>query len=204
VRVFKHLVLSGDDRNLPPMEGFSDLMNLGMMPFIMSMLYMFPLFFLVYFGLGLGIMAGMLLVGVIIAGLAAAGLDPGIATAIGGLLAIVVGALVFVLVYVLMIVLAYPLQAVHTMVETTGKIEYAWKFSEVMAYIRALKPEYRRAFIRSFFYNLLIMTCGMLLCSVGIYPASVVMAVAGAHVRAQLYRIYLARGHEPLPMDPRL
>jgi hypothetical protein len=144
VRVFKHLVLSGDDRNLPPMEGFSELMNLGMMPFIMSMLYMFPIFFLVYFGLGLGIMAGMLLVGVIIAGLAAAGLDPGIATAIGGLLAIVVGLLVFVLVYVIIILLAYPLQAVHTMVETTGKIEYAWKLSDVRAYMRALRPKYRR------------------------------------------------------------
>jgi hypothetical protein len=73
-----------------------------------------------------------------------------------------------------------------------------------MAYIRALRPDYRRAFIRMLLYNLLIMTCGMLLCSVGIYPAAVVMAVAGAHIRAQLYRIYLARGHEPLPMDPRL
>ena len=204
VRVFKHLVLSGDDSNLPPMEGFTDLMNLGMMPFVMSMIYMFPIIFLVYFGLGLGIGVGMLLVGVIIAGLAAAGLDPGIATAIGALLALVVGVLVFVLVYGLVILLAYPLQAVHTMVETTGKIEYAWKFSEVMAYMRSLKPEYRRAFIRMFLYNLLIMTCGMLLCSVGVYPAAVVMAVAGAHIRAQLYRIYLARGGEPLPMDPRL
>lgn len=204
VRVFKHLVLSGDDRNLPPMEGFTELINLGMMPFIMSMLYMFPLMFLVYFGLGLGVFVGMLAVGVIVAGLAAAGLDPGIATAVGGLLALVVGVLVFVLVYGLIILLAYPLQAVHTMVETTGKIEYAWRFSEVMAYMRALKPEYRRAFIRSFFYNLLVMTAGMLLCSVGVYPAAVVMAVAAAHVRAQLYRIYLARGHEPLPMDPRL
>ncbi len=204
VRVFKHLVLSGDDRNLPPMEGFSELMNLGMMPFILSMLYMFPLIFLVYIGLGVGIGAGMLLVGVIIAGLAAAGLDPGIATAVGGLLALVVGLLAFVLVYGLIILLSYPLQAVHTMVEITGKIEHAWRFSEVMAYIRALRPDYRRAFIRTFLYNLLIMTCGMLLCSVGVYPAAVVMAVAGAHVRAQLYRIYLARGHEPLPMDPRL
>jgi hypothetical protein len=30
------------------------------------------------------------------------------------------------------------------------------------------------------------------------------MAIAGAHLRAQLYRIYLARGGQALPMDPRL
>jgi hypothetical protein len=204
VRVLKHLVITGDDENLPPMEGFGELLNLGMMPFVMSMLYMFPVLLLVYLGLGAGVGVGMLFVALAGAGLAASGLPPEAAMAVTAILAVLVGLVIFVLFYALVILLAYPLQAVHTMVELTGRIEPAWRFKEVLAYMRALRPEYRRAFVGMFLYNVLIMTAGMLLCYIGFFPATVVMAIASAHLRAQLYRIYLARGYAPLPIDPRM
>lgn len=204
VRVFKHLVLTGDDSDIPPMEGFTELLGLGMMPFLMSMLYMLPILFLVYAGIGFAVLVGLLVVAGIAVALQASGLDPEIAMAVTVIIAVLVGILVFALVYAIVILVAYPLQAVHTHVEFTGKFEYAWRFKDVFAYMRALKPEYRRAFVGMFLYNILIMTAGMLLCYIGFFPATVVMAIASAHLRAQLYRIYLARGNEPLPMDPRL
>jgi hypothetical protein len=204
VRVFKHLVLTGDDANLPPLEGFTDLMNLGFTPFIVSMIYTFPLVFLVYAAVGIGVLAGFLVVAGIAMALAALGMDPEITAVLSIAAAALVGLLVFVLIYAIILLVSYPLQAVHTLVELTGKPEYAWRIKEVLGYMRALKPEYRRAFIGMLLYNALIMGVGMLLCYIGFFPATVVMAVAGAHLRAQLYRIYLATGHAALAMDPRL
>jgi len=203
IRIFKHLVVTGDDRNLPPLAGFGELLHLGIVSFLMSMLYMFPIFFLVYTGIGLGVLAGVLVVAGGAAALAALGLDPGLTAALTAVLAVLVVIAVLLVVYAFTIAIAYPLQAVHTMVEITGKIEYAWKVREVLAYIRFLGPEYRRAFVGMFFSNLLIMMAGTLLCYFGIFPAAVVVSLAAAHMRAQLYRIYLARGGTPLPMDPR-
>jgi len=204
VRLTKNLVVRGDDRAMPPMDGFGDLINLGIPPFVVSMIAMFPLMFIMYFGMGLAVVVAMVLAGVASGGLMAAGLDPAISSMVGLVVAILAGVTTFVLVYVAMILVAYPLQAAMTLVDVSGKINYAWNFAAIKDFMRVLKPDYRRSFIKMMLANILVLTIGLLLCGIGYMPGLVVMTFASAHLRAQLYRLYLARGGEAVPMDPRM
>jgi hypothetical protein len=44
---------------------------------------------------------------------------------------------------------------------------------------------------------------GIALCCIGVYPAMAIMMLAQAHLYFQLYKLYLARGGEPVKMkDP--
>ena len=45
-----------------------------------------------------------------------------------------------------------------------------------------------------------LITIGMLLCFVGIYPAVTLLFLAQAHLNYQLYGLYLRRGGEPIPL----
>jgi hypothetical protein len=45
----------------------------------------------------------------------------------------------------------------------------------------------------------LLVLAGLLLLTLGVYPATVMVFAAGAHYRAQVYEIYLARGGPPIP-----
>lgn len=49
-----------------------------------------------------------------------------------------------------------------------------------------------------------VILLGLLACFVGVYPASVLVQMAGTHVVVQLYRLYLDRGGEPIAgVEPR-
>jgi hypothetical protein len=43
---------------------------------------------------------------------------------------------------------------------------------------------------------------GYCLCVVGVYAAAAVIVMARMHLRWQIYRHYLARGGEPIPVKP--
>ncbi len=211
-RLLKHLVVTGDDMNLPRLDGFGELMGIGMMPFVLGMIWTFPLIFVVYFLMGL---AGLAVVVVMMGSAAllnAMGLSPDVTAAVTMALTILASIVAVILLYVAVILLSYPLQAINTFVELTGKLEYAWKFSFLRDYLRLLGPEYRRGFVGMMIGNMLLVTLVLLVSlitlGIGYLPALmalvVCMGVAGSHLRSQLYRIYLARGGEPVPMDPRM
>jgi hypothetical protein len=48
------------------------------------------------------------------------------------------------------------------------------------------------------------MAAGLLLCCVGILPATALILVAQYHLFYQLYELYLQRGGEPIPLKPLL
>lgn len=212
VRLLKHMVTTGDDRNLPHLDGFGDLMGLGMMPFLLSMLWSFPLVFLVY--AYIGIAALVVLAGSVGAGaaLSAMGMDADASALVALAVAVVLGSAATILMFVLMFLVSYPLQAMNTFVDLTGKIEYGWNVKLVKTYLRTLRPEYRRAFfglmLGNFVMFCIAMAFSILTLGIGYLPVlmlmMVCMAFASSHVQAQLYRIYLARGGEPLPLDPRI
>lgn len=54
------------------------------------------------------------------------------------------------------------------------------------------------AILAFWFFGTLLMLCGMLLCFVGIYPAAGILTMAQQHYAAQLYRLYLEEGGEPI------
>lgn len=52
--------------------------------------------------------------------------------------------------------------------------------------------------------NLFLMVVGLLVLCVGVYGAAVVNYFAYMHLSKQLYRVYLARGGESVPLNPKL
>jgi hypothetical protein len=203
VRTLRHLLLTGDDRRLPPMGRLGDLIGIGIAPAAASMIFIFPVVFIAYFvlaaGMGLSVLGGMGTA----AALAAAGADESVSVPAG----IIAGGLLFIfsmlLFYAAILLASYPLQAIMTLVEVTGKIEYAWKMGDIRDFIRTIGKEYRRAFIQMQLRSMLVVLLGMLICYLGILPAAFILVMAGAHLRAQLYQVYLARGGRPYPMDPK-
>jgi len=204
VRLFRHFVRTGDDRNLPPMTGLGDLISLGIAPSAASMIWMFPIIFaaqiVLMAGMGLSVGAGFAVGGALKAG----GADEG-AAAIAG---IVVGAICLLLTaflfYFAILLMSYYLMAMMTLVELTGKIEYAWKFREIKEFMRVLQPDYRRAFIRLQLRSLLYILPAYLCCVFLVFPALVIVILAGTHLRAQLYHLYLARGGAPYPVHEKM
>ena len=204
VRLFRHFVRTGDDRNLPPMSGLGDLISLGIAPAAASMVWMFPIMIIaqvvVFAGMGLSVLAGFAAGGALKAG----GADEGAAAAVG----VAVGAICLILTsflfYFSILLMSYYLMPMMTLVELTGKIEYAWKFSEIKAFMRVLKPDYRRAFIGLQLRSLLYMLPAYSCCVFLIFPVLVIIILAGTHVRAQLYHLYLARGGAPYPMHEKM
>ena len=204
VRVFKHIVTGGDDTKLPPLKGFGDLISLGIQPYVAAMIWLFPMIFGAQLILTIGLVIAGVLTGVIAAALKSGGAGNEVTIIVTICVAVISFLLAFVLFYAAIIAVAYPLQAMITLVETTGKLEYAWKFSEIRNFMSVLKPDYRKAFIRMQLWSLLIVFLGMLLCYCGMFPAFMIMIVAGAHLRGQLYRMYLARGGRPYQWNPKI
>jgi hypothetical protein len=171
---------------------------MGIKPFIGTMIYMMPMMFILYFVwfaafFVVGFGTSILMVGL-------RHTDGG--AAVAGLLVAVIFVVVFIALMAGTIALMYPLKAVLTAVEVTGKFEYAWKFKEILAYLRTLRPHYLKAFLGFQVGSMICMFLGVLCCYVGMFPAMTIAMAANAHVRAQLYRIYLARGGAPFPWGP--
>jgi hypothetical protein len=204
VRLFRHFVRTGDDRNLPPMTGLGDLISLGIAPAAASMIWMFPMVFiaqiLLMAGMAVSALAGFAVGGALKAG----GADERAAVVAG----VVVGAICFLFTFILfyfsILLMSYYLMGMMTLVEHTGKIEYAWKFREIKEFMRVLQPDYRRAFIGLQLRSLLYILPAYFCCVFLIFPALVIVILAGTHLRAQLYHLYLARGGAPLPMDAKM
>jgi hypothetical protein len=211
VRVFKHVIVTGDDTRLPPVEDFGDLLGLGVMPFVLAMLWSLPFIFVVYAAMAVVVVVVALIAGGTAAVLYSLGVEGGIVSLAALVVAVVSGTLGGVSMYTLLLLLAYPLQAINTFVELTGRIDHAWNFDLIRRYLRVLSAEYRRAFIGLMAGNLvmvlLVVLVTVLTLGLGYLPAlmlmSVIAGMSAAHMRAQLYRLYLARGGEPLPMDER-
>lgn len=204
VRLFRYMVLVGDDRKLPPPDRLDDLLGLGIAPYAASMIWSMPISLVFFTVLSIGVLISILFGMAVLKGLVASGTDRSAAGAAG----VVVGAvslfMVFMIFYFLIFLAGYFTTAMETLVEVTGKTEYAWKIGDIGGYIRSLQPEYRRSFIYFQLYAIVVTFIGSLFCFIGIFPAIAVLVVAAAHFRAQLYRIYLARGGSPLPVDQRL
>jgi len=204
VRLFRHFVRTGDDRNLPPMTGLGDLISLGIAPAAASMIWMFPLVFIAQIvlmvGFGLSALAGFAVGGAMKAG----GADETAAAVVGIVVGVVCLLLALLLFYFSILLMSYYLMGMMTLVEHTGKIEYAWKFREIREFMRVLQPDYRRAYIGLQLRSFLYVSLGYFCCIFLMFPALVIVILAGTHLRAQLYHLYLARGGAAYPMNEKM
>jgi hypothetical protein len=113
-------------------------------------------------------------------------------------------ALVAVLYIVLMIgimMLLTPLTIRATLVQEFGpSFNLAW----VKHFMRLMWKEILLSSLFLFAVSLAFSAIGILLLCVGVYFAMVPVYFSWVHLHKQLYRIYLSRGGEPVPMSPQL
>lgn len=206
IPIVGHIVLNGwvvrvhravmSDEEMPALslEHFSRDLKLGMGPFVVQMVMVF---FIILVILPLLVLPGV--IGVLaIPALADSGLSEGAAVTV-----FVAGVLVFVL--LALVVLYLLVMATHAALITA---ELADDVSDAMTGLRprSILPFFklvkRELFMTSVglaFGSSILMLAGMLLLTLGIYPATVVMFAAGGHYRAQIYAAYLERGGAEIP-----
>ena len=189
--------VSGQDTPLPRMEFDFDyltkLLNVGFKGFLAQLLWSLPIYVLAMawgccFYVGVG-------------GVAAMGAASGDETA--GVLGSV--CMMFGMMAAWFAIIAFvtmPMQVAIIRAELSDDVNAALKFKEVMEMTKML---WRELLLGMFVMGLVSMVCmfaGMLLFFIGIYPAVVVMMVIQAYWRAEVYRVYLEKGGQPLPIGP--
>jgi len=102
----------------------------------------------------------------------------------------------------LLLLAQIPAQMALLRAELTDDLSEAFRFREVIQMTRLVFRELLLSSLVLAVVHLGLSLFSMLLCGLPLIPLTAAMMVAGAHVRAQLYKLYLERGGEPLAMAP--
>jgi hypothetical protein len=197
VRVYRALLDGGEE--VPPLrfEDFSQNLQAGLGPWLVALV--------VGFFISLVIMP-LWLFGSMAMGIAM----PLVVEAGGGEAAAIGLMIVFFLVFTLLVLAISYLSIAVTNValiraELAGEVGQAfsglgpgslWRFAKVV------RKELLWSTVATAMGGSIVILLGMIALYFGIFPAAIVLIAAGGHFRHQLYRQYLARGGEPLPIFP--
>jgi len=107
----------------------------------------------------------------------------------------------YVVLIVSMMVLLTPLTIRASL---TQDFVAAFNFAFIKRFIASTWKEIILASLFLFAASLLLMAAGAIVLCVGIYFATVPIYFCWLHLHKQLYRLYLSRGGEPVPVSPKL
>ncbi len=195
--------VSGQDSPLPRLEFDFDymlkLVGAGIKPFLASMLWSMPFVALMMGGycciyIGMFGMLGGVAAGAEAGGEAGAG--------IGLVLGIVLMCLAFVLLFALIIAANMIMQIAVLRAEITDDVGAALRFGEVMTMTKMLMKELFIGLLVMQLVGMCVAFAGILSLYLLLFPGIVVMQVIVTFFRAELYRVYLEKGGQPLPVGP--
>lgn len=83
-------------------------------------------------------------------------------------------------------------------VQLTGALRVGAAFAFASRFLGKLWGQCLVTLFVHFLISGVLTTVGLMLCCVGVYPATVVVLMAQDHLSVQLYRLYLAEGGEPV------
>lgn len=195
--------ISGQDSPLPRFDLDFDylgkLLTVGFKGFLASILWSLPIVGLVMVGYCCFYGGVMVMMG----GMVAAGEAGGEGGAVaGGIVSLVLGLTFLAVMIVAVMVISMLLIVGVTRAEIADDINVSLRFKETWAMTRMLFKELFIGFIVLYFAALLGSFVGFLTLCLG-YPLVIgALAVIGAHYRAELYKVYLQKGGQPLPMGP--
>ena len=107
----------------------------------------------------------------------------------------------FVVLYpICMFGMQMPLHVAVTRAEITDDVNQAMRFKDVLSMTKLLVKELLVGQIVMALIGFPLVLIGELMCLVGIFPAVVVLNVLMTYWHAELYRVYLEKGGEPLPV----
>lgn len=188
---------SGDCETLPELsfDRFADLLKKGLEPTLAAILLALPAVFIAQ------ILMTMVIVAVIIFSVALSALMAAMLGEAGGLLGVVVmlGLMLVMslMSFVVMVVLGGFIQVGVLRAEITGKLGAVFNFSAYRKDLAALVRPLIMANIGLSLVNIPVMMLGYMMFFVGVFPALVIMSVAGTSMRHEIYRHHLSMGgHE--------
>ncbi|MGE0785467.1 MAG: DUF4013 domain-containing protein [Sandaracinaceae bacterium] len=181
------LAVRGQDAPLPPLrfdiELFKRLLGLGFKPMVAQIVYSLPIMAV---GMVMGCASGALNIAI----------QRGEA---GPVVAVVLG--VLFLVYVVTIAICVPLAMVAALrASLMDNLGEAMSFRGVRALFRPILGDVIIGTLVMGLVSFPIVMGGMILCYVGVFPAAVIVSVLNTYFHAELYRRYLEKGGEPLPV----
>jgi hypothetical protein len=196
--------VSGQDAPMPRLDLEFDylgkLLNTGFKGFLAQLVWSIPVMVIVF-----GMMFCMGFIGV--AGLGAAasagassGSDAG--TALGGFGGLCFFGVSMVVYVVLVMAVSLPLQIARLRAELTDDVGSAMKFGEVIAMTRLLMKELIVGTLVLQAVGMLAGIFGIITLYIGLFPAVAVMMVLQTYYYAELYKAYLQKGGQPLPIGP--
>lgn len=83
--------------------------------------------------------------------------------------------------------------------ELSGKFDLGAEFRFALSFWKIVGGQAIIAMLVFIPLSILVAIGGLLLCFVGVYPASALTQMAGQHILVQLYALYLERGGDPIP-----
>jgi len=195
--------VSGQDAPLPRLEWDTDylgkLIGPGFKGLIAQMLWSAPIVAVVfgcYFCMGAGWMGVIGAAGVG----GAAGEEAG--ALVGGGLALILYVLVLVLMFAVLMFSSMLLTVAVTRAEIADDLNAAMRFGEVMQMTKMLAKELIIGMFVMSMVNFLVVFFGIITLYLGLFPGIVIFSVIATYYRAELYRVYLEKGGQPLPVGP--
>ncbi|MCA9609861.1 MAG: DUF4013 domain-containing protein [Myxococcales bacterium] len=195
--------VSGQDSPLPRLEfDFDYMMKLvgtGLKAFLASLLWSLPFIAAIMVGycciyIGMFGMIG----GVAAGGEAAGEAGAGIGLVLGILLMIVT----FLVLFAFIIAANMVMQVAIMRAEITDDVNAALRFGEVMNMTKMLAKELFVGLIVMQLIGMVVAFAGILSLYLLLFPGIVIMQVIVTYFRAELYRVYLEKGGQPLPIGP--
>jgi hypothetical protein len=101
----------------------------------------------------------------------------------------------FIPVMLLSMLVMWPLE-LHT--QLTARFEFGRAFAFMTRMLKRVWGQALLAALAYWFLGTLVALLGYAACFVGVYPAVVILGMAQQHLVAQLYRLYLDEGGEPI------
>lgn len=195
--------VSGQDAPLPRLDFDFDymtkLLTPGFKPFLARLIWSMPIVFIVlifYFCMGLGMFSLM-------AGVAAGAQAGGEAGAgVGAVFGFLLMGLGFVVFFLLIIFMNFVMMIVSLRVNITDDLNSSFKFGEVLKMTRMLLWELVAGSFVMYFIWLGIAFVSAFTLFLLLLPGAVVMMIIMTYWHAELYRRYLEKGGQPLPIGP--
>lgn len=195
--------VSGQDSPLPRLDWDTNylgkLIGTGFKGLIAQMLWSAPIF-----AIGFGCYFCMVFGWVGVIGAAGAGGAAGDeAGAVAGFgLAMVVYVIAMLLMLAVVVVSSMFLTVAVTRAEVADDLNAAMRFGEVVQMTKMLAKELIIGMFVMSMVNFLVLFFGIITLYLGLFPGVVIFSVIGTYYRAELYRVYLEKGGQPLPVGP--
>ncbi|MBX3275151.1 MAG: DUF4013 domain-containing protein [Sandaracinaceae bacterium] len=195
--------VSGQDSPLPRLDmDFNYLMKLvetGFKGFLAALLWSIPFVAAIMVGyccmyVGIVAMFGTVMAGASAGGEAGAG--------VGAILGVVLMIVCFVLLFAFILVANMVMQVAVMRAEIADDVGAALRFGEVMKMTKLLAKELIVGMIVLQLVGLVVAFVGILSLYLLLFPGVVIMHVITTYYRAELYRVYLEKGGQPLPIGP--